>query len=290
MKKEIKNLLKEKRVLPKKRFGQNFLISKKVLEKILSAADLKKTDIVLEIGPGIGILTKELAKRVRKVIAIEKDQKMVEILEEVLKILKIRNVEIVQGDILKIPISKRRGLAAAEFLAKDYKVVANLPYYITAICIRKFLESPNPPNLMVLMVQKEVGKRICARPPEMSKIAVFSQFRGKPEIVSSVSKKSFWPSPKVDSVILKITPHQYAIFSSTLQKKFTKIVRAGFSQPRKQLINNFSRELNLSRSNIEKWLLENNIKPCQRAESLSLEDWLKLTKTSTQYLKCQGGC
>ena len=280
MKKDIKNLFKRKGTRPIKRLGQNFLISKRVLEKIIAASQLKKTDVVLEIGPGIGILTKELALRVKKVIVIEKDPKMVKILKEMLECWNIRNVEIIQEDILKVKNSKLK--------IQNYKLVANLPYYITAPVIRKFLESPQPPKLMVLMVQKEVGQRICSRPPKMSKLAVFCQFYGKPEIASSVSKKSFWPQPKVDSAILKIVPHQFhapGLRLSSAQyllpqfrERFARIVKAGFSHPRKQLINNFSQGLSLSRQTVEKWLMKNNIESRQRAESLSLDDWLNLVR------------
>jgi 16S rRNA (adenine1518-N6/adenine1519-N6)-dimethyltransferase len=159
-------------------------------------------------------------------------------------------------------------------------VVANLPYYITSPVIRKFLESKKPPKLMVLMIQKEVAERICAKPPKMSKLSVFCQFYGKPEIVSFVSKKSFWPQPKVDSAILKIVPRQFPLLGSVrFRAKFAKIVKAGFAQPRKQLINNLSKSLKLSREKVKEWLKKNNIAPSQRAESLNLEDWLKLTRT-----------
>ncbi len=266
MKKEIKNLLKAKNILPKKRLGQNFLISEKVLEKIIAAAQLKPEDTILEIGPGIGILTKEIAQKAKKVIAVEKDLRMIDILKENLK--DFQNVEIINEDILK--------LREEQWPQENYKLVANLPYYITAPVIRMFLESAHPPKLMVLMVQKEVGQRICAKPPRMSKLAVFCQFFGKPEIIDIVSKKSFWPQPKVDSAIIKIVPHQSPL-SSQLHQRFIKIVKAGFSHPRKQLVKNLFLNLNLSRQSVERWLLKNNIQPSQRAETLSLNDWLNLT-------------
>ncbi|GAI26861.1 unnamed protein product, partial [marine sediment metagenome] len=154
MKKEIKNLLKAKNILPKKRLGQNFLISEKVLEKIIAAAQLEAKDTILEIGPGVGILTREIAQKTKKVIAVEKDQRMIDILKENLK--DFQNVEIINEDILK--------LGAEQWPQEDYKLVANLPYYITGSVIRMFLESAHPPKLMVLMVQKEVSQRICAKP------------------------------------------------------------------------------------------------------------------------------
>jgi 16S rRNA (adenine1518-N6/adenine1519-N6)-dimethyltransferase len=268
------NLLRKYKIHPNKRLGQNFLISKTILREIIKAANLKPSDIVLEIGPGLGILTKELAKKVKKVIAVEKDKKLTDILKKELNNDKIKNIQVINQDILKFESSSFN-------LKEPYKLVANLPYYITGPVIRIFLESTKPPKLMVLMVQKEVGKRICAQPPKMSKLAVFSQFYGKPEIVKFVSKKSFRPQPKVDSVILRIKPLVLTDkrLVKTNRKLFSKIVRAGFSQPRKQLINNFSKSLDLSREETENWLRKNKIQPNQRAESLALKNWPDLVNS-----------
>jgi len=264
---------------PSKGLGQNFLVSKEILKKIIKAAELKSSDIVLEIGPGIGTLTYELAKRVKKVIAIEKDPNLVRILNNELRIMEIKNVKIIQDDILKIHNSKF-------MIHNSYKVVANLPYYITSPVIRKFLETENKPKLMVLMVQKEVSQRIC--PParagakrKMNLLAVSVQFYSKPEIISFVSKKSFWPSPKVDSAILQIAPLINADKKLINADLFFKVVKAGFSQPRKQLLNNFSKGKfkNFTREKIKNWLLVNGIKPEQRAENLNLKDWLNLTRS-----------
>ena len=275
-KKDLKNLLKKYRVYPSKRLGQNFLIDKSAAQKVIKAADLTKKDLVLEIGPGIGNLTQELAKNAGKVVAVEKDRKMAEILRETLK--DFNNVKIIQGDILKI---ENLGLGV-----RSYKLIANLPYYITSPVIRKFLESPpagGPPKLMVLTVQKEVARRICVSPPNMSLLAVSVQFYAKPEIISFISKKSFWPSPKVDGAIIRITP-----LITTDKKRinvdlFFRIVKAGFSQPRKQLVNNLlalslPKGVKLEKEKVQNWLLKNKISPSQRAETLSAQDWLWLAK------------
>ena len=266
------NMIRKYKIRPNKRLGQNFLISKTILREIIKAVSLKPSDIILEIGPGLGILTRELAKKVKKVLAVEKDKKLTDILKKELDNDKIKNIQVINQDILKFEPSSFN-------LKEPYKLVANLPYYITGPVIRMFLESTKPPQLMVLMVQKEVGKRICAQPPKMSKLAVFSQFYGKPEIVKFVSKKSFRPQPKVDSVILRIKPLVLTDkrLIKTNRKLFSKIVRAGFSQPRKQLINNFSKSLDLSREKVEKWLKGNKIQPSRRAESLTVENWIDLT-------------
>lgn len=285
--KTVKKLLNKYSARPKKGLGQCFLVSKKVFEEIIETTGLKSDNIVLEIGPGIGNLTLKLAEGAKKVIAVEKDPKMCEILKDVLESKKIKNVEIVNEDILKI--------SNYQLSISNYKIVANLPYYLTSPVIRKFLETDNPPELMVLMIQKEVAQRIIAKPPKMSVLAVSVQFYAEPKIISYVSKKSFWPSPKVDSAIILLKIKNWKLEIDT--GLFFEIVRAGFSQPRKQLLNNLSRlrqdydgqakKLALRRSNrlkldkdlIISWLLENNIEPKQRAETLSITDWINLTKT-----------
>ena len=272
--KTIKELLSQHGARASKGLGQNFLIDKNALEKIITTADLKPSDNVLEIGPGIGTLTQELAKNVKKVIAVEKDRKMCEILQETLE--NYKNVEVSNKDILK-----------ANFQSlKDYKIVANLPYYITSPVIRKFLERPegypNQPELMVLMVQKEVGQRICAKPPNMSLLAVSVQFYADPKIISYVSKNCFWPSPKVDSAIIKITPRGQTSRQAggqTSPDLFFRVVKAGFSQPRKQLSNNLSKILKMDRKKVNEWLSRNNIGSSQRAETLSIENWKNLTNS-----------
>lgn len=267
---EVKNLFQEAGLRPSKGFGQNFLVDKSILKRIVEAAEISPKDTILEIGPGLGILTQELAQRSKMVIAVEKDPKMCEILEELLKGWNVRNIKIINGDILK--------LSPIPSALKNYKVVANLPYYITSPVIRKFLESENPPEEMILMVQKEVAQRICAAPPNMSLLAVSVQFYAEPKIIFYVSKKSFWPQPKVDSAIIKISEIENYKLKINKDLFFT-IVRAGFSQPRKQLLNNLSKGLELNKESVKTWLLKNKITPNRRAETLNVGDWIKLTKT-----------
>ena len=312
-KKEIKNLLKKYKISPVKRLGQNFLIDEKVLRKIIEAAELSKNDTVLEVGPGIGNLTLELAKRVKKVIAVEKDSNLVRILKNELR---TENIKIIQGDILKVKDGQTLVTTVTQLCPDkktSYKLVANLPYYITSPVIRKFLESKNPPAEMILMVQKEVAQRIVARPPEskrinpplrpslplghMSILVVSVQFYAKAEIISYISKRAFWPSPKVDSAIIKIKPLINTDKRLINADLFFKIVKAGFSQPRKQLINNLSKNLKvdelklistrrslalarvIDKIKVRDWLLKNKIQPAQRAETLDIEDWQNLTKS-----------
>ena len=276
----IKELLVKYETRPSKGLGQNFLIDKNVLSKIITASNLKTTDVILEVGPGLGTLTQELAKQAGQVIAIEKDKIMIEILAETLSDFK--NIQIIQGDVLKIE--------NWDLKIEKYKLVANIPYYLTSPLIRKFLESENPPEEIILMLQKEVAQRICSKPPNMSLLAVSVQFYADTKIVSNVSKNCFWPAPKIDSAIIKITPRGQTSRPTgglTSTNLFFKIVKAGFSQPRKQLAGNLlalshaegSKEFKLDKKEVNSWLLENKINPTQRAETLSVEEWISLTKT-----------
>ncbi len=270
MKLYTKNLLQQYNIRPSKRLGQNFLISQKVLQKIIQTAGLSKKDIVLEVGPGLGILTRELAQRTQKVIAVEKDKKMAEALKEILKDYK--NIKIIHDDILKSLRPPFGPLRPKDLgLKGPNKIVANIPYYLTSPLVRLFLESAQPPQEIVLLIQKEVAQRICAQPPKMSLLAVAVQFYSQPKIISYVSKKSFWPQPKVDSAIIKIDRIKKP--KKIRPEKFFRIVKAGFSSPRKQLANNLSRKLNLDREKIKKALTQCHLDIRVRAETLSVEDW-----------------
>lgn len=270
----IKNLLEKYGIKPNKRLGQNFLIDESVLEKIIAAAEISQNDTILEIGPGLGILTMELAKKAKKVITIEKDKRMCEVLQKLLDAGNVKNVEIINEDILKI--SNCSNLSNYP----NYKLVANLPYYIVSPVIRMFLETENKPKTMILMVQKEVAQRICSEPPRMSILAVAVQFYAQPEIISEVSKTGFYPQPKVDSAIIKIIPR---INTNPITnnrefnaKKFFNLVKTGFSAKRKILIGNLSRELKIENSKLK--IIFDQIKFDQklRAENLSVNDWIRL--------------
>jgi len=285
-KSKVKNLLKKYQLRPSKRLGQNFLVDKRAVRKIIETAELRPDDIVLEIGPGLGVLTWELAQKAKKVITVEKDPNLARILNKELKVKNIKNVKIVQGDILKILNSK--------FLIPNlYKVVANLPFYLTAPVIRKFLETAEvKPRQLVLIVQKEVAQRICPCPPKlkerrrgknpkMNLLAISVQFYAQPKIISYISKSSFWPQPEVDAAIIKLEVKSQKL--KVNRDLFFKIVKAGFCQPRKQILNNFTKMLKLNKGWTKSWLLKNNIQPNQRAETLSIEDWLKLTKSLNEF-------
>ncbi len=287
-----KVLIQKYDLKPNKLLGQNFLIDQNVLKKIIAAAQLTKDDLVLEVGPGLGILTEALAREAGRVVAIEKDKKMAGIVRNVLNDRNARNVEIIEGDILKFPISNFQFPNKSQIQnskKQKYKLVANIPYYLTGRVIRKFLESENPPSEMILMVQAEVAQRICATPPGMSLLAVSVQFYSKPKIISFVSKNSFWPTPKVDSAILEISQNRNGVrylFSRYLTPfLFFKVVRAGFLHPRKQLINNLTQGLKLDREQIAQALKKIGLTAEQRAETLNVEDWKKLTELLSGVLR-----
>lgn len=283
----IKQPLNQYHFRPSKKLGQHFLINKNVLQKIIEAADLSKQDTILEIGPGLGILTFELAKKAKRIIAVEKDMKMCRTLKDILEKENIKNVEIINQDILKFLLLRqgfggqalfRRGSGGQVIFPPNYKVVANLPYYIASPVIRLFLEAKNRPQKMILMVQKEVAQRIVAKPPKMSVLAISVQFYAQPEpkIIAYVSKEAFWPKPKVDSAIIQIIPTPLKP-DPQITQEFFKTVKAGFAAPRKQLANNLAKNLNIDRQKIENILLQCGLDPKQRAETLAVDNWEKLS-------------
>ena len=257
--KQVIELLGEDR--PKKYLGQNFLIDKNIIDKIIKVADIKKTDLILEVGPGLGFLTKELTSRAKQVIAVEKDKKMVDILEKE----PVKNLQVWNDDILKVSEAQlRKG-----FGGKPYRIIANLPYNITSHFIRQFLETDYPPQEMILMVQREVAERIMSTPPNMNLLGISVQFFSEPKIEFIVRPGSFFPSPKVDSAIIHLK--NIKVDKKKVDyKKFFEIVRLGFGQKRKQLKNN------LKDTGGEGRLSEVGLKETVRAQELSLEDWVNL--------------
>jgi 16S rRNA (adenine1518-N6/adenine1519-N6)-dimethyltransferase len=261
----------------KKSLGQHFLHDQKVLQQIVAAADLKVGDKVLEIGPGKGVLTSELVNactdvrtyvRTSNVIAIEKDRELASQLENQNSKLKI-----IEGDILEVNLPLL--IEQNDFF--EYKVVANIPYYITGKIIRLLFETKYPPKLVVLLVQKEVAERICASPGKMSILSASVKYFGVPQIVDFVSRKSFDPVPKVDSAILRIIPHE-KLSSKTETKDFFTIIKIGFSSRRKTLLNNLAAGLKMQKSTILNILEENGLSENTRAQELGIDDWKKLQK------------
>ncbi len=285
---QTRGLLRHFGLRARKGLGQHFLVDGEVLEAIILAAGLTPTDVVIEVGPGLGVLTRELAKRAGRVISVELDRELAGILRESLS--SFDNVTVVSGDILKIDseaLVQEEGVelphqTAAPF---SYKVVANLPYYITSPVLRHFLEASLKPELMVLMVQKEVAEAIVANPGKMSLLSVSVQFYGKPQIVSPVAARSFYPAPKVDSAILRVDLYPEPVFETGDTGSFFELVRAGFSTPRKQLINSLMFGLRLPKGEILALLEKAGIEPKRRAESLTLDEWQGLWTVFTQEVK-----
>lgn len=263
---KIKEVLKMFGAKANDDLGQNFLVEKSYLEKIIEAAEPLEGETVLEIGPGMGVLTKELAKRAKDVLALEIDPKMIEIVK--MACLKCTNLTVRNQDVRQFDPST----------LGDYKVVANLPYYLTNFILRKFLEEKNKPKEMVLMVQKEVAEKITAVPNKMSLLSISVQFYGNAKLIEVVPREAFYPTPQVSSAIVKITTYRTPIFSDVVPEKFFNLVKAGFHEKRKQLANTLSVYSPFPKEEVEKRLRAAGIDPQRRAETLTLDDWRKVYK------------
>lgn len=271
---EIKEVLREQRVRPKKSLGQRFLIDEAVVEHVITAAELSGDDIVVEIGPGLGVLTRELAQRVKQVLAVEVDRKLVTTLRRDMS--QYSNVSIVRADILETTPSTLLSPSTSA-----YKVVADIPYYITSPILRQFLEASHKPERLVLMVQKEVAETIVARPGKMSLLAVSVQYYGEAEIIANVPAESFYPIPKVDSAVLRIHVRSHPAVEVDDTDQFFAVVKAGFNSPRKQLRNSLANGLGISTAETGSLLEKASIVATRRAETLSLEEWALLYEVVT---------
>ena len=268
---QTRKLLRRFGLRPRKGLGQHFLIDGEVLELITQAAELNPNDIIMEIGPGLGILTRELAKRAGRVIAIELDSKLSDILKQALA--SFNNVTIINEDILRAePAALLQKVVDRPF---SYKVVANLPYYITSPVLRHFLEASAKPKIMVVMVQKEVAEAIVAKPGEMSLLSISVQFYGEPRIVSYVPAQSFYPAPEVDSAILRVDVYPQPALAVDVES-FFELVRAGFNVPRKQICNSLAQGLGLPKAEVLSLLVKADIVSQRRAETLTLAEWARL--------------
>lgn len=252
-----------------KLLGQHFLIDKTIAQKMVDLARLKRGDVVLEVGPGKGVLTQKLLEAGARVIAVEKDPALVSLLKQKMK--EQKKLEVIQGDILEL-------LPEISAKLKSFKAVANIPYYLTNHLIRQFLELQNQPQKIVLMIQKEVAKRIITGPPKASLLSISVAFFAKSKIAFLVPAKKFKPQPKVDSAVIEITPHQDKGPTEQYQDSLFKILKAGFLSPRKTLLNNLKNTFKKDRIETENWLEKCEINLNQRAQELSLEDWKCLTK------------
>jgi 16S rRNA (adenine1518-N6/adenine1519-N6)-dimethyltransferase len=256
-------------IKPSRSKGQNFLINEKIYDEIVSAAGVNSQDTILEVGPGLGFLTAKLAKAAKKVIAVELDDKLASFLQIGLDSQDVENVEIVNQDILKFN---------PEILEPNYKVVANLPYNITSIFLRTFLNHINRPQSLVLMLQKEVAERLAAKPGDMSMLALSVQFFGDVEIIREVKAGNFWPEPKVDSAVVRLVlkDENHADISRQEEKAFFRMAKMGFSAKRKMLKNNLAAGLQIENSEAEKMISSIGLDIRIRAEDLSVVEWQKL--------------
>jgi 16S rRNA (adenine1518-N6/adenine1519-N6)-dimethyltransferase len=262
----------------KKFLGQHFLQDRRILKKIIAAARLSQKDVVLEIGAGRGILTEALLKRAGLVVAIEKDSELCEFLKK--KFERTKNVEIICSDVLKLnPASILSPHIPSRPLITPYKIVANIPYYITARLLRTIFGKWQKPKLVVLMLQKEVAERICAKPPKMNLLAVSVQYFANPSIVAYVKRTAFKPQPRVDSVIIKLIPKSSYIERSRDRRtgeRFFTAVRTGFKQPRKLLLNNLSSLY--GKDSVLKTFDKLGINHLARPGDISLDAWVNLAK------------
>jgi len=268
-----------------KRLGQHFLISKEEIKKVVEALDLKPGETVIEIGPGHGELTNKIIEKLKdlkierfKIIAIEKDEKLVEFLQQ--KFASDKNIEIIQGDALKI-LPK----LCFKLHASGFKIIGNIPYYITGYLFRILSELENKPSLIVLTIQKEMAQRIVSQPPQMNLLAASVQFWAEPKIVSYISKKEFKPAPKVDSAIIKLIPKPYTLNP----KPYYNFIKILFKQPRKTILNNLIHadshglEHGLTRINKKEKTIENlqkiGVNPTDRPQNLSINQLIELAKS-----------
>jgi 16S rRNA (adenine1518-N6/adenine1519-N6)-dimethyltransferase len=261
------SLLKRYDLRAHKGLGQNFLQDPLALEQIVAAAEIQPTDIVLEIGPGLGSLTRYLAVAAREVVAVELDADLLPPLKQVL--VPYQNVRVIHGDILKLPPKEL-------ITENDYLVVANIPYYITSAVIRHLLEGETKPRRIVLTVQKEVAERICALPGDMSLLALSVQVYGEPRIAAHIPAEAFFPAPKVDSAVLVVDIYPSPLVRAQLLDQFFKSIKAGFSQKRKTLRNSLSSGLRIPLAEAAELLTSASIDPQRRAETLSIEEWERL--------------
>ena len=249
---------------PNKGLGQHFLIDQKALDQIVAAGRLTKQDTVLEIGPGVGTMTGLLCRQAGKVVAVEADRDLAQLLQQ----NQIGNLRVEAIDVLEFNL---------ESLPPGYKVVANIPYYLTSHIFRTLLESANPPSEIVLLIQREVGERVVAEPGKMSVLALSVQYYAEVEIVGVVERHKFWPAPKVDSAIVRLQLRKQPVFAADTKKLF-RLIKAGFGERRKKLKNALAGGLNVTSEYAGQVLHTAKVRAEARAQELSMEEWQRLYK------------
>lgn len=260
--KDLKVAMQLAGIKANKGLGQHFLIDKESIDAIIDAAEITPDDTILEVGPGLGVMTDELAKTEAQIVAVETDHNLVELLRRRLP----ENVRVEEADIMKFNLAE---------LPADYKVVANVPYYITSPIIRLLMESKNPPTQSVLLIQKEVAERIASKPGDMSILALSVQYYADVELVVDVPRDRFYPIPNVDSTVIKLVRKDQPAFEADTAKLF-RLIKAGFGEKRKQLRNSLSGGLQMTSDEAAGLIEQAGLKETARAQELSLEQWKSL--------------
>jgi 16S rRNA (adenine1518-N6/adenine1519-N6)-dimethyltransferase len=270
----LKAILDARGLAPRKKWGQHFLTDTRLLESIADAAQVTRDDTILEIGPGMGHLTRVLAQRAARVVAVEVDAGLTEKLRA--DFAAATNVAILHGDVLDAEPSEwiARGVGAGS--PCPYKIVANLPYYITSAILRHVLESQQKPRVIVVLVQREVAQRIVAQSPEMNLLAVSIQFFAQPRVIRTIAAGAFYPRPQVDSALVRLDVFESAPYAVANSARFFAIVRAGFGERRKQLRNALAHGLGLRTPVVVNALAHAGVDPARRAETLTLAEWTGL--------------
>ena len=265
----ITSILKKHDLRPEKGLGQNFLTDSNILDKITTIAGISPDDSVLEIGAGLGHMTAHLARLAKRVTAVEVDHRLIPVLDE--NLAGYSNITLVEGDILNLD----PGDLVQE---SGYLVVANIPYYITSRIIRHLLESDHKPTRIILTIQYEVAQRICAKDGKLSLLALSVLLYGEPHLELRIPAGAFYPKPEVDSAVIKINLHPEPLLGASLRDGFFEIVKAGFTHKRKTLRNSISKGLGWEAAEVESFLQSQGIDPRMRAEKISIDQWLDLTR------------
>jgi 16S rRNA (adenine1518-N6/adenine1519-N6)-dimethyltransferase len=271
----VASLMSDHGIKPKKGLGQNFLTDETYLAKITEIAGIDKNMDVLEIGAGIGNLTRHLAEAGRQVTAVELDSQLIPILKKVTKAF--GNVQIIEGDILEIPVSDLT-------TSPEYVVAANIPYYITSALIRYLLENDPKPKAIILTIQREVAQRVCAKAGELSLLALSVQVYGYAKIAARIPADAFYPTPKVDSAVLTIDLYDQPLIEADLLDVFFMLAKAAFTQKRKMMHNALAGAPGLNKEDVDALLSSVDIDPKRRAQTISIEEWERLTKAYRAFL------
>jgi 16S rRNA (adenine1518-N6/adenine1519-N6)-dimethyltransferase len=264
----LKKLLNDYGLKPNKTFGQNFLLDEIVLQDMVDVAKVNDKDTVIEVGPGITNLTKFLLDKAGQVVAIEKDDQFISLLNSLKK--KNKHFSYIKDDVLLVDLEE----LTKDF--SDYKVVANIPYYVTGKIIQKFLAAKNKPQSMTMLMQKEVAQNLTAKPGNLNLLAISVQLHGEAKLVEVVPARSFFPAPKVDSAVVHIELYKKPKYKVEDEKFFYKVLKACFMGKRKQIHNTLTNNLGLDKKNVEDILQQCGIQPTTRPQQLSIAQWLDL--------------